>query len=370
MKMRVAGSLFRGRKAWTIQNDLFSLIVLQGGGHLASFTLHTHPRVNPLWVPAWRTIEPGAFRPAQAKAWGESRLLASVSGHLLCLSHFGDPSAAEAALGRDGHGEAPVARWRLLGREVTPQHARLRIGCALPIAGMEVSRNITVRPGSNLVEFVTLIRSVVDRDQPYTMSEHGSVGAPFLEKGVTLFDLSSDAAQTYPAVFGTQQRLKVATPFVWPDGPGARGETVDLRTIARSYRRNSDFTAQHMDPARADAWASVVNPRQGVMLAYHWRRTDFPWVGNWEENFCRKTLPWAGRSLARGIELSNTPFPTTLQQAVALNRMHGDRTYGWLPARGMIKTAFRMALLPVERRVKGVADIRATTGGLAVDFML
>jgi hypothetical protein len=74
----------------------------------------------------------------------------------------------------------------------------------------------------------TEVRSVVDRDQPYTMCEHSSVGAPFLEKG--------------------------------------------------------------------DAWASAMNPRQGV--------------------------------------------------------------------------TFRMVLLPVDRRVKGVSDIRATPGGLAVDFMM
>ena len=75
-------------------------------------------------------------------------------------------------------------------------------------------------------------------------------------------------------------------------------------------------------------------------------------------------------TLVRGIELSNAPFPSSLEQAVALGRLHGERTYGWLPARGSVKTAFRMALLPVDRRVKGVSDIRATPGGLAVDFMV
>jgi len=370
MKMGATGCRYRGRRAWTIRNDVLSLVVLQGGGHMASLTLHASPRVNPLWTPAWRTIEPAQFRQERAGCWGGSRLLASVSGHLLCLSYFGGPSVAEAGSGRDTHGEAPVACWRLLGREATSRHVRLRIWCGLPVAGMEVERAFTLRPGSHLVEVVTEVRSVVDRDQPYTMSEHGSVGAPFLEKGVTVFDLSADEGRTFPAVFGPRQRLKVDAPFAWPDGPGVRGETVDLRRIDRACRRNSDFTTQHMNPERADAWASAVNPRQGVMLAYHWRRTDFPWVGNWEENFCRQEAPWRGRSLARGIELSNTPFPTTLEQAVALHRLHGDRTYGWLPARGSVKTAFRMALLPVDRRVKGVSDIRATPGGLAVDFMV
>jgi len=370
MKLHVSGCVYRGRKAWTIQNDVLSLVVLRGGGHLASFTLHAAPRVNPLWMPVWRTIEPGQFRSEHAQRWGGSRLLASVAGHLLCLSSFGGPSAAEARVGRDTHGESPVARWRLLGKERTPRHARLRIGCALPVAGMEVERSFTLRPGSHVVDVVTEVRSVVDRDQPYTMCEHGSVGAPFLEKGVTVFDLSAEDGRTFPTRFSSQQRLQADAPFLWPDGPGAGGEIVDLRMIGRACRTNSDFTAQHMNPERTDAWASAMNPRQGVLLAYHWRRMDFPWCGNWEENFCRRDAPWNGRSLVRGIEFANTPFPASLEQAVALNRLHGDRTYGWLPARSSAKTAFRMILLPVDRRAKGVSDIRATPGGLAVDFMM
>jgi hypothetical protein len=360
----------RGRKGWRIQNDVFALVVLQGGGHLARFTLHALPKINPFWCPSWQTVEPAEFRPERAVRWGGSRLLASIGGHLLCLHHFGPPSAAEAAAGRDGHGEAPVATWQLLGREVTDRHTRLQIGCEMPLAGMQVTRTITVRPGSHLVEVVTALQSVVDRDQPYTLCEHGSVGAPFLEKGVTLFDMSADEGMTFPGAFSSCQRLRPETAFQWPDGPGTGGETVDLRMIGRGYRRSSDFTTQHMQPDRADAWASAVNPRLGVLLAYHWRRADFPWIGNWEENYGRHTAPWKGRELVRGMEFANSPFPVTLQQAVARQTLHGERTYGWLPARGSVRTAFRMLLMPAERSVKGVADIRATPGGLAVDFMV
>ncbi len=368
--MMVTACVYRNRKAWRIQNDVLSLVVLQGGGHLASITLQAVPQVNPLWMPTWKSIEPADFRPERAARWGGSRLLASIAGHLLCLHHFGPPSAAEAAAGRDGHGEAPVGTWQLRGRDVTDRHARLQISCAMPLSGMQVTRVFTVRPGSHLVEVVTELQSLVDRDQPYTMCEHSSVGAPFLEKGVTLFDMSADEGQTFPGAFSPRQRLRPDTPFQWPEGPGARGEVVDLRVIGRGYRKSADFTTQHMQPDRADAWTSAVNPRQGVLLAYHWRRADFPWVGNWEENYGRHAAPWNGRELVRGLEFANSPFPVPLEQAVAQHKLHGDRTYGWLPARGSVKTAFRMLLMPAERHVKGVSDIRATPGGLAVDFMV
>lgn len=370
MKLQAAVSTYRTRKAWVLRNDVLELVVLQGGGHLARLALHAAPKVNPLWQPAWRTIEPWQFQPGRAAPWDGSRLLASISGHLLCLGTFGSPSAAEAALGMDGHGEAPIARWRLLDRGVTARHARLHIGCELPRTGMRAERVLTVRPGSHLVEIVTTVTSTVDRDLPFTMCEHSSIGEPFVEKGVTFVDLSARAGRTYPTVFGRRQRLRVDTAFTWPDGPGVAGDTVDLRTIDRRRRGTSDFSAQQMDPEREDAWACAGNPKLGVLLAYHWRRKDFPWVGNWEENFCRTTKPWSGRSLVRGIEFANTPFPTTLEQSVALGKLHGERTYGWLPARGSFRTSYRVALLPLDRRARGVSDIRAAPDGLDVDVAL
>ena len=95
MRMAAATTVYRGRRAWVLRNDVLELIVLQGGGHFARFALHAASRVNPMWTPSWKTVEPWQFRPARAQAWGGSRLLASLSGHLLCLSYFGSPSAAD-----------------------------------------------------------------------------------------------------------------------------------------------------------------------------------------------------------------------------------------------------------------------------------
>ena len=89
-----------------------------------------------------------------------------------------------------------------------------------------------------------------------------------------------------------------------------------------------------MDPRRSDAWFSAVNPKQGLMLAYVWKRADFPWIGNWEQSYGRKESPWDGKSLTRGMEFTNTPFPVSLREAVDMGRFQGEKTFRWLTAKG------------------------------------
>jgi hypothetical protein len=368
--LQIKPVVFQGRRAWALSNDILTLTVLEGGGHFASLVLKAQPEVNPFWTPVWPTVEPWRYRAAQAARYGGSPLLASVAGHLLCLAHFGSPSAAEARAGQDTHGEAPVSRWRLVERSVKPAHARLRLACDLPLSGMRVERALTVRPGSHLIEVTTEVVSLTDRDQPFTMCEHGSFGPPFLVPGITALDLSADEGRTFPRVFGRRQRLVVDQPFVWPEAPASRGGTVDLRTLAGKGRPNSDFAALRMDVRRPDAWATLLNPRVGLLLAYQWCRAEFPWVGLWEENHCREGEPWNRRSLARGVEFANAPFPVPLQEQVGQGRLCGVPTYGWLPARGVFKSAYRLALMPVDRRARGVADLRARPSGLDVDLIV
>lgn len=369
--MKVKRIDYLGRSAWELGNGVINVVVLEGGGHVASLTLDAKPDVNPLWTPPWSTIEPWRYRKADDKGqWGDSPLLASIHGHLLCLHYFGDPSADEKELGADGHGEAGVSRWKQLERSVTPRHARLRISAELPNAGLRVVRSVTIRPDSRIVEFSEEIENLLWRDTPFTFAEHVSLGAPFVQPGTTIFDIPCDAAHTFPTKFSDDQRLVTDAEFDWPLAPGADGGRVDLRTIGKRPRTNSDFTTQHIDAEREDAWFSAVNPELGVLLAYHWRRRDFPWVGSWEEKFSRDFPPWNGRTLARGMEFANTPFPTSLREQVARGAMHGDPTYAWLPARGKIRVDYRAVIMQVSRKTRGVSDVRPSASGLEIDLIV
>jgi hypothetical protein len=365
--MHAGTTVFRGRKGWELDNGTLKLVLLQGGGHLASLAHSGCPGVNPLWEPVWKPIEPWAYRPGDA-AFYESRLLAAISGHNLCLGWFGSPSDEEARAGMDGHGEAPVVRWRLRSRKVDTRGVTLVSGCDLPVSGMRLTRTVKAPRGASCIHVREDIVSLLRRDLPFTMCEHVTFGPPFLSKGVTVFDMSATKGHSFPGAFSERQRLKRDTAFRWPSGPGANGKDVDLRTLGCETRRSSDFTTQLMDSRSEDAWFSAVNPELGLLVAYVWKRQDFPWVGNWEENYQRKTRPWAGQSLTRGMEFGNTPFPEGLRKAVDRGTFQGLPTFRWLPARGRVTMEYDIVMQPVDRDCGGVKDIRRLDGAFAIDF--
>jgi hypothetical protein len=366
--MKITATVFKGRKAWEMDNGELTLTMTHGGGHIASVRRRGAAQVNPLWVPVWKTIEPWTYHPRHAAKY-DSKLLASICGHNLCLGWFGGPSAEEAKAGMVCHGEAPVAHWRLIDKHIGERAMHLTVCCDLPVAQMRFGRTLTTRPGSSIVDVSEQVLNLSKRDVPFTMCEHVTLGPPFLEKGVTVFDMPATKAHTFPGEFSDRQRLKANAAFTWPSGPGADGKAVDLRTIAANCRQSSDFSAQLVDPKRADAWFSAVNPKLGLLIAYIWKRSDFPWIGNWEENFARKSNPWAGQSLTRGMEFANTPFPVGLRKAVTMGQFQGQPAYRWLPAHGRVALRYSIILLAVPKDVKGVAEIRPSDKGFHVDLM-
>jgi len=364
--MQIVAMRQYGRQGWELSNDKIVLFLMAGGGHIAGLRVKGRKTVNPYWIPIWKSIEPGAYRPRDAKRYGV-QLLACIAGHNLCLGAFGEPSPEEAKSGLGCHGEAPVARWRVLKRKITARRLVFKYGCVLPIAQMRFVRTVTLEAGSSIARIREVVVNLARRDVPFTMCQHVTFGPPFAEPAATIFDMSATKGHTFPGPFGRRQRLKPDTSFTWPFGPGVQGK-VDLRFIGRAPY--GDFTANLMNPKQKHAWFSALNPRLGLMMAYVWRRADFPWLGIWEENRDRKTPPWNGKSLARGMEFSNSPFPVGLRKAVDRGRFQGQPTYRWLAARGQVSFDYAILACPVEASCKGIAAITPTRKTFGVDLIV
>ena len=109
---------YRGRRAQALDNGVLEIVVTVGGGHLAAVT-DKASKINPLWSPPWPSIEPSQFDPVKHKEYGsnsESKLLAGILGHNLCMDIFGGPSDAEAAAGMTVHGEASVVDYDVMAK--------------------------------------------------------------------------------------------------------------------------------------------------------------------------------------------------------------------------------------------------------------
>jgi hypothetical protein len=120
--------LFRGRRAAAIENGDLRVTVLEGGGHIAE-VLHKASGISPLWIPPWPSMEPGDYVGSSDTTYGagvESKLLAGIMGHNLCLDIFGGPSEEEFAAGLQPHGEASIATYR-----VTPLSTAIQMTATL-----------------------------------------------------------------------------------------------------------------------------------------------------------------------------------------------------------------------------------------------
>src|SRR5215469_17346998 len=125
------GNRFHGRQAASIENNDLRVTVLKEGGHIAEI-LDKRTSISPLWLPPWPSIEPSDFNPQQHSLYGDggdSRLLAGIMGHNLCLDIFGGPSPEEFASGITAHGEGSVTSY-----EVTINERRIAMHGRLPLA--------------------------------------------------------------------------------------------------------------------------------------------------------------------------------------------------------------------------------------------
>jgi len=316
----VATATFHNRRAVQIENDDIRLTVTVEGGHVAEI-LHKASGVNPLWIPPWPSIEPSTYSLAKHPEYGadsESKLLSGIMGHNLCLDTFGSPSLEEATAGMTVHGEASIVPYKISssGHELTA-------ACSLPAAQLQFERRI------HLDRHKVVIRETVENlnilDRPIAWTQHATLGPPFLEKGLTQFRAPGTKGQT----------LSDQKTFDWPTATPNR----DLQ-VYTSAPESGGYDSVLMDPHLDRAFFFAYSPKSKVLFGYVWKRSDFPWLGLWEENYSRKQPPWNGRTLTRGMEFGASPVPESRRKMIDRHSLFGVPGYRWIPAKTKVQVDY------------------------------
>ena len=325
---------YRGRSAASIENGQVRVTVLREGGHIAEI-LHKASGVSPLWTPPWPSIEPSQYRPELHPEYGtnvESKLLAGIMGHNLCLDIFGGPSETEEAAGLGVHGEGSVAAY-----DIQASGQTLRMTSCFPLAQIRFERTIQLQQAG--LEIRESIENLTAFDRPIGWTQHVTLGPPFLEGGVTEFRASATRSKVFEGTFGADDYLQAGASFEWPAAPRIGGGSADLSIFNRAAR-SSAFTAHLMDPRQDDAFFTAFHPGLKLSFGYRWKRADFPWLGIWEENRSRQHAPWNGGTIARGMEFGVSPMPESRRQMVERGRLFDEPAYRWLPARGRVEATY------------------------------
>jgi hypothetical protein len=356
-----------GRRGFRLRADWGCVSVLEGGGHICELNLNACPGVNPLWRPPWATIDPLEYTTAKhARKYGaapDGRLLAGIAGHSLSFDHFGPPSREETAAGLTTHGEAPALNWELRKR-LQRSKPQLRYGATLPAARISFTRELKLDRVNPVVYCQEEAVNLGSYDRPISWNEHVTFGPPFLEAGITWFDVPATRAKVCPASYSPRFSLQPDAEFTWPNAPTKKRTRVNLRTTPA--QRFGHYTAQLLNPRLEIGFIAACNPRLKLLVVYAFRRADFPWVGNWEERYSRTQAPWRGKTFCRGLEFSTTPFSIPRRETIEQGPLFGESTYRWLPAKSRARVRFVISLFEVPETFRGVATVSMAGGKINV----
>jgi len=336
---------YRGRRAHALDNGTLQIIVTAEGGHLAAVT-DKATQLNPLWSPPWPSIEPSQYNPAKHPEYGsdaESKLLAGILGHNLCLDLFGGPSEPEAAAGMTVHGEASVGTYdiKVEGNTLTQQ-------TLLEQARLRFTRRIQLPAGSRVATITESVENISALDRPVAWTQHATLGPPFLENGRTAFRITATKSKVIDQDFtAAGGYMKKGAEFDWPMVPRTDGGREDMQVFT-GRPVSGGFTTHLLDPARQDAWFIAWSPIHRLAFGYIWRRQDFPWLGIWEENRSRTQPPWNGQTITRGMEFGVSPFPESRRAMIERGGLFGVPGYRWVPARKTISAEYKVFLVPAE----------------------
>jgi hypothetical protein len=363
---------WQGRPAWALENGLVRLVTLTGGGHIADFRFlesSGKPSLNPLWAPPWKTIEPYRYRAklheSQYGAPAVGKMLSGVAGHSLCLDYFGTPSEEEAAHGLSIHGEAPSAKWIGVDQRVTAREARLALSLRLPVAGLKFIREISLLQGESIAYFKETVINEREEDRFFHWTEHVTLGPPFLSQSESRVAISATRGRTLAHTYDHHDLVKASRDFRWPRAPGMAKKDVDL-TRPFTQSGTGFLVSLLLDPRRDIEFVSALNERHRLLIAYCFRKSDFPWIAIWEENQARTEPPWNGQCQARGLEFSSTPFPVGRREAFANGPLFGTLTFSIVPARARKTIRYIAFLAELPEGFEVVRDVRPAAGEVNV----
>ncbi len=340
---------FHGQPALVMANDKLELKVLSFGGALASLQLKGDAeKMNPMW---------DSFR-ADIEAGKPIREGGSV-GHFVCVDGFGPVSQEEREAGLPGHGEAHTLPWVTQSSSKRGKLASLTQAVQLPRVHEVLTRTIQMIDGENVVYVRSRLKNLLAFDRPICWAEHATIGSPFLERGVTVVDMSRNRAMTRPheGERPRSHRLPSGVEFEWPMSPTLDGGTTDLRAAPKPSD-SLDHTA-HLLTGQEHAFVTALHPEKRLLLGYVFKTSESPWLQTWEH------YPPDGM-MARGLEFGTQAFDLSRRTVTTENKLFGELLYRWLPASAEIETSFLMFWTRTPEGFAGVSEVEVKAGKLLI----
>ncbi len=367
-QVSVIKSECEGREAYSLQNNKMRISLLTGGGFIAELRLITsngNESVNPMFIPHYRTIDPHNYTPELHKdLYGSDingRLMAGYMGHFLCFPYFGDPNPEWGEkCGHSTHGEAFAVKYEI-EKESKGPGAVVRASAVLPLTKYSIKRSLTMLPGQSVVLVNEVIENLESVDRPYQYVQHLTFGLPFIEKGKTFVD-----APVSRIAFSEQKDDPLNQNRVqWPVTTMEGGNVINTGVFG-SDKGEGGYRAWLMDPDRELTWLTIYNPGLKLLVGYIFRKDENPWIGDWQENQHARGFPRNGKTIAWGLEVGTSPFPSGIKQSIERGLVFDTETYRWIGAGEKKEQSYLIFLLEIDVDFKGVKELKLEKGAITL----
>ena len=317
-----------------LKNRQVQAIVDSWGGGITEFRF-LDQKINPL---NWRVTE--EIEPVNPNG-------PNLQGHFICLDRWGAPSKAEEAMGMPYHGEAPRVIWKIpnLPPEETNAY-NLKMSCTLPIAGLEVQRNIFLSPTTTSLVVNEEIRNTRALGRIFNLVQHPSIAPPFLDDH-TIVD--SNATRGLGQEEPLPQSIEQAShwPYI-----SLNEVSTDLRYF-HSTKVNSpahDVTSFVFDPDEEFGWVTAASPSTGLLIGYLWRTSQYPWLNLWRYQN-------QGQVSARGLEFGTTGIHQSFPVLIDLGKVLERQLYEYIEAGETLRKSYILFLDRIPSDFEGVASL-------------
>jgi hypothetical protein len=340
-------------------NGKVELIVLLGGGHLASFRFAGRGP-NLLFEAPWTTIDPQGHRePLESSRYGAGglgRYLSGFTGHALALGYYGPPSKSAERKGLAYNGEAASGTWRV-GKISGGSSAKLAMEARLPVSGLHLVREIELRPAESFARVRETVTNERNAENFFQWVQCATFGEPLLAPRVSVVSIPGFRGQTSDAGYDGHDLLAKNQQFRWPVAASVHGGSCDLRQAFHQDGKGYQ-AAVLLDTTRERGFVAVFNPELRIGVGYCFPREIFPWVALWEENRVRTANPWNGTTRARGVEFGTSPFPTGLAPTVFDGPLFETRTLTTLDAGETTTVEYRLFTAEIPPAWEAIGDVR------------
>ena len=365
-QLSVVKSEFQGREAYALQNSRMRISMLSGGGHIAELRLVTpdgKESVNPMFIPHYQTIDPHDYNPKKHEdLYGSgvgARLMAGYMGHYLCFPYFGDTNVEyEGQAGYPTHGEAYTVKYKVEERR-EDGGAVVTATAVLPLTNYSINRSFTLLPDQSVVKVKEVIENLESFDRPYQWVQHITFGLPFLAYRNTCVDAPVSRIAFSPEKDDPLNLNSVE----WPTARTEGGDVINAGVFG-SDKGEGGYRAWLMDPERDHTWFVMYNRDVNLLVGYVFSKEENPWIGDWQENHHARAKPRNGLTVAWGLEVGTTPFPSKKKQSFDRGQVFGTETYRWIGAKEKKEQSYMIFLHEINESFKGVKDLKLEKGAI------